>query len=619
MSSEWSKRQAGVGLIGFNATDIWSAPGDPINSTAAFHHATHLEAQAYIANRWLFTAIMIMLLVFILLQVPHTYLRLKASPSLWYNVRLLRPTPAEIAERKQADYSAPPHRTLGLLSGPPRRLRHIQWPIPIYHVRGFDLPLSEFLAVFVIWASGLGVAGWCQASFLTDASRSTLVVMFFMTFTAGLGIKAGGIGTWLAYGYTAVNFLHRWTGRLVLLLSTLHVIAYLVVFYKDGIAKVEMAKPANYLGAIAFAGLCLMGIVSVGFIRDRWWLVFKFGHHFGMLLVLAGLNYHSGDVVPYLLAIWGLIIINTIFRYITTRFTTATLIVLPGADSTLVTFPSFTRGFTPGQHLRIRIFSGLGLGLKTACESHPFTIASADGSGNGVQCVIKRAGDWTEGLYALASRHDSGQTIRCSVEGPYGGPINFIFPAFSSVLVVVGGSGVSFGLGVIRGLISDMYHGRALCKHLTLVWTVRHQNHLEALVPIFEAMLSSASNLESVQPDFHLDLILCSTAPVDPLARNVEKKSAGSELDRLSRLETPATRVRVLNRRPDVSGILTEVLRNTLGGGVGVGVCGPGMLVEGMQRFVHALPLTERNRSSGKYGTTLDLVCIETNIHPRPE
>ena len=234
MSPEWSKRQAGIGLINFNATDIWFAPGDPINSTAAFHHATHLEKQAYVANRWLFTAIMIVVLIFVLLQVPHSYIRLKAAPSVWYNFRLLRPTPDEIAEKKQAAYSAPPHRIHGKINGPPSRLPHIHWPIPIYRVRGLDLPLSEFLVVFVIWAAGLGVAGWCQASFLTDASRSTLVVMFFVALTAGLGMKAGGIGTWLAYGYTSVNFLHRWTGRLVLLLSTLHVIAYLVVFYKDG-------------------------------------------------------------------------------------------------------------------------------------------------------------------------------------------------------------------------------------------------------------------------------------------------------------------------------------------------------------------------------------------------
>ena len=215
------RKDKGIGLVNFNATDIWFAPGDAINSTAAFNHATHLENQAYIANRWLFVSMIGLLVILIILQFPYTYFRLKNSPSWWYNYRLsptkkiLDPKPGQVAR-------------------PPYRLRHINLHIPNYTVPFIALPLSQFLAIFVLWAAGLGVAGWCQASFLTDASRSTLVVMFFMALAAGLGIKAGGVGTWLVYGYTAVNFLHRWTGRLVLLLSTLHVVAYLVVFYKDG-------------------------------------------------------------------------------------------------------------------------------------------------------------------------------------------------------------------------------------------------------------------------------------------------------------------------------------------------------------------------------------------------
>lgn len=47
------------------------------------------------------------------------------------------------------------------------------------------------------------------------------------------------------------------------------------------VAKEQMAKPANYLGAVAYGGLCLTGIMSIGWIRKRWWLVFKFGHHVG--------------------------------------------------------------------------------------------------------------------------------------------------------------------------------------------------------------------------------------------------------------------------------------------------------------------------------------------------
>ncbi len=236
MSRPLEKRQAGIPMNN-NATDIWFAPGDAINSTAAFNHATHLEQQAYTANRWLFVAMMIVLLIFVLLQFPHTWIRMKWSRHWWWNFKLLHPTPSDLVERKQSGYSAPPHRTSEAEHGqskPPYRLRHIYYPIPIYRVPLFDLPLKDFLIILTIWLAGCGVAGWCQASFLTDASRSTLVVMFLMALTAGLGIKAGGVGTWLVYGYTAVNFAHRWTGRLVVVLSTLHVAAYLVVFYKDG-------------------------------------------------------------------------------------------------------------------------------------------------------------------------------------------------------------------------------------------------------------------------------------------------------------------------------------------------------------------------------------------------
>lgn len=152
---------------------------------------------------------------------------------------------------------------------------------------------------------------------------------------------------------------------------------------------------------------------------------------------MAGLNYHSQDVVPYLLAIWALLVINTIVRSITTRITTATITTLPGADSTLVTFPTLNRGFTPGQHVRVRLLVPSLWG--SMFESHPFTIATADGES--VNLIVKAAGDWTRSLYELSLER---KQIRCTVEGPYGGPLNFLFPAFRSVLIVVGGSGSEY-------------------------------------------------------------------------------------------------------------------------------------------------------------------------------
>lgn len=133
-----------------------------------------------------------------------------------------------------------------------------------------------------------------------------------------------------------------------------------------------------------------------------------------MLLLLAGLNYHSPDVVPYLITIWALIILNAVFRSISTRYIQPTLTALPGAQSTLVTIPGLSRGFIAGQHARIRITRGFG--WKGILESHPFTIASADGVAP-MELIVKDAGDWTAKLYQAALE---GRKLRCSIEGPYG-------------------------------------------------------------------------------------------------------------------------------------------------------------------------------------------------------
>lgn len=101
-----------------------------------------------------------------------------------------------------------------------------------------------------------------------------------------------------------------------------------------------------------------------------------------------------------------------------------------------------------------------------------------------------------------------------------------------------------------------------------------------------------------IQPDFHLDLILCYTAKTETLATKLEGE-ASRPLDAFNNLETPLIRVRVRNGRPDLAEVLDEVVRTTVDGGVGVGACGPGGMVEGVERLVHHLPSAERKRVGG--------------------
>lgn len=210
----------GISLPKFNATDVWFAPGAPINSTEAFTHASKLERTAYIANRYLFVSIMVVLIGFVALSLPGSVTRMRGCPRWWWGAYLRRITASKTE-----------------VTGRAVRLRRplVIWnPFPVRTVPFLRLTWFETALVALLWVITLGLAAWCQSAFLTHASRATLIIMGLVALSAALGVKSGGIGTWTSCGYAAINYLHRWTGRLVLLLSTLHVIAYLVVFYKAG-------------------------------------------------------------------------------------------------------------------------------------------------------------------------------------------------------------------------------------------------------------------------------------------------------------------------------------------------------------------------------------------------
>ena len=66
----------------------------------------------------------------------------------------------------------------------------------------------------------------------------------------------------------------------------------------------------------------------------------------------------------------------------------------------------------------------------------------------------------------------SAATVSMSLEGSYG-QCNFVSSLFSSVLVVAGGSGVSFALSVAESVVRDVQSGRGNTKELVVVWSVR--------------------------------------------------------------------------------------------------------------------------------------------------
>ena len=109
--------------------------------------------------------------------------------------------------------------------------------------------------------------------------------------------------------------------------------------------------------------------------------------------------------------------------------------------------------------------------------SFPFALQSPNGEGLVLMC--KKAGMWTSKLFDTARRAEYGEAngltrdVKVLVEGPYGGPGHTLYGSFSGALVVAGGSGITFALGLVQDLIQKDVEGRSRLKAIELVWSVQ--------------------------------------------------------------------------------------------------------------------------------------------------
>ena len=54
------------------------------------------------------------------------------------------------------------------------------------------------------------------------------------------------------------------------------------------------------------------------------------------------------------------------------------------------------------------------------------------------------------------------------------------------MLLVAGGSGVSYVLSVAEGMIIDVKEGKSGTRYLNIIWSVRDQAAVNDLLPLFE-------------------------------------------------------------------------------------------------------------------------------------
>lgn len=315
--------------------------------------------------------------------------------------------------------------------------------------------------------------------------------------------------------YLTLLPFHKWIGRIVVLAAFLHSVFYAYVMCANKVLLEKMRKPANLYGLIAMVLFVLIVVTSLAPIRRRAFRVFYTVHYLSTWLVVVLIYMHARPGVPYYTAMsLSILVAQVIYRVRITRVCVAKVQRI-SPTLTLMEFPLeqlALRPQYPGAHVRIRPAKGGGLaravdylvnGLVVPLQ-HPFTIANLP-KDDKIQLIIRSekfpmrdgmryhvSGAFEPVINFLTKprnladslvKYRSTFALGRGTQALLGSPLNYIVDS-QRVLIVVGGTGISFGLPLLRVL---NFNG-CLVK---LKWAIRDFRDLRILSHIrnnFEGM-----------------------------------------------------------------------------------------------------------------------------------
>ncbi|BGP69264.1 hypothetical protein NBRC10513v2_002607 [Rhodotorula toruloides] len=458
-------------------------------------------------------------------------------------------------------------------------------PFPLFHLTFGQIALCvvyEAVVVFCLFFKCL--------DHLSNFNRTAAVCVAQLPALFLFASKNSALAV-LGKGYEKMNYLHRVAGRLVVLCGLMHALFFLVKHPFD------LSKPIQQSGMACVIACGLLLIPSVSYIRNTFYQLFLLSHIAGWIAFLVGLYYHAPEfTTPYLIFCFVVYGLDVVTRVAKTRLGKASIVSLP-ANTLMIQSHTISSGFRPGQHVWLRTWN-VG-GWWRGWETHPFTIASAPDGASPLQgshrltLLVKAAGDYTKALNKKAEvslGDSSAKVIGCAFEGPYGGPMLTDFADAQSVLLIAGGSGITFCAPLLEELVYLATVGKSSVRSVTLVWTMREAELIES----YQAFLSGLVDVAREKTALEVKISLHVTrAPLNlPHDTRVD-----------ANLPSPVPHSTLSLARPSISHTLDNVAGDVVdsttrmnlarGGGIVVGSCGPRGLVKEVRRAVGQVPVAK--------------------------
>lgn len=399
----------------------------------------------------------------------------------------------------------------------------------------------------------------------------------------------------LKISFDTYNLLHRWMGRMVVLESVIHTLAWLITqIASDGwssVARKISTDPFILWGTIGTASFIIILFSSPSPLRHAFYETFLNVH---IILAFASILAvcvhvklgHLYELLPYAIGVFVIWIVDRLFRVVRIIYynysprggTYATVEALPGeACRVTLHLPTYLN-VAPGSHAYLRF-----LAIKP-WESHPFSIAWTShtcidtvdvlpttekapdspipkSSRTSVSFLISAHTGMTRSLYTRALAAPSRRLrTRAAFEGPYAG--HHSLASYGHCVLVAGSSGITHQISHVHQLLSEFPHGTIATRRITLIWIVRDLEHLEWVRPWMDELLRMPMRREL------LVIKLFVTRP----------RSAAE-------VTSPSQTVQMFPGRPNIRVLLlNEVVEQV--GAMCVTVCGPGGLADNVREVV---------------------------------
>lgn len=285
--------------------------------------------------------------------------------------------------------------------------------------------------------------------------------------------------------YLSLLPIHKWLSRGVIVLAILHTFLYLGFFSKNGTWG-KAWKTENLYGWGALLGFVMIIVTSLLKIRDRTYKLFFFNHYFWSWAIVLLLPFHVRPVRTTYVNILNVGILAYQIYYRVANTHTSELSDFRVTDVSpnlaIIDFPNHlvkVRANNPGAHVRItnRSLNFIARLYKQFIPNyHPYTLVSLPLDRSQKLIVRKGSFKWSSDtrykvcgsfdpkLLVVKSKNDQASRFSISKLG-----INA-----KKMLIVVGGSAISFAIPILRVL---NYHG----VPVKIIWVVRDYRDIAIL------------------------------------------------------------------------------------------------------------------------------------------